>query len=160
MDTIESTSPHDDTIKDYIMQILSTILLTLPLALASPTVRGCGTIVDKTGLGQTLMSDEKCNYIGKHEAKSINVGDGCLCITFNTDECSTTKAETWSYLVEGPHTNIDLSKRGTQWYQCSTDISWSEVSAVVYGCVCMVANKMQSWISKYTKAYSQNVKNY
>jgi hypothetical protein len=123
-------NPFRNTIKHYNMQILFSILLALPLALASPTARGCGTIVDETGLGQTLIGDQKCNSMSV-EAKSISVGEGCLCVTFSSDECSGTKFDTWTYLVTGPNINKDLTDRGTQWYQCSTDILWKHVSDVI-----------------------------
>ncbi|KZM22899.1 hypothetical protein ST47_g5968 [Ascochyta rabiei] len=103
------------------MHFLNAILLVLPLALASPTSPGCGTIQDKTSLGETLIGDNQCHGIGA-DAKSWSVDDECVCVAFNTNECSDTKPETWEYLTGG-HTDVDLSGRGVKWYKCFTSES-------------------------------------
>jgi hypothetical protein len=110
------------------MQLLSTLFVIVPLALASPTARGCGTIVDKTGLGRTLVGDDQCMDHGSF-ARSWSIGRGCMCVGFDKPGCSETKRETWSSLTQGPAVNIDVEKNHVRYYKCMTDIKEREVSA-------------------------------
>lgn len=114
------------------MQIISTLLLTLPitlpLALAKPTPPGCGTIQDEAHMGQTLVGDQKCNGIGSKQARWLSVGE-CLCGVFSGDLCFGGDPKTWAGIIGGPIENVE-SKKGVHWYQCTGDQAVADVSKV------------------------------
>ncbi|KAF9696115.1 hypothetical protein EKO04_006282 [Ascochyta lentis] len=123
------------------MHFLNAIILVLPLALASPVAPGCGTVQDKTGLGQTLLGDNQCHDIGA-KAKSWSVSDDCICVAFNAGGCSDTDPRTWEF-VTGGHTGVDLPGGRVQNYKCFTNM--------VLG---------QQWVMKFVATYNpKNLKN-
>jgi hypothetical protein len=126
--------------KNYNMQILYVIFMVLPVTLAIPTARGCGTMQDKSGLAQTMIGDKQCHGIGA-KAKSMSVGEGCICIAFSSDKCSESDSKTWKVLVPGGSVDTPLEGSGVQWYRCSgPDIFFNLVSVLQRGfweCVLM-----------------------
>lgn len=115
------------------MQIFYTLLLTLPIALAAPATRGCGTIQDKSGIAQTLLGDQECRGIG-FKAEVMRVGNGCMCVGFSSDKCGAGNPEkTWKAILANSATVTGMEDYGVQWYSCSADPAWQAVGLLAIG---------------------------
>lgn len=110
------------------MIIPATVLVLLPVAIASAIPRGCGTAIDKDGIGQSLIADQLCQNLFFDLGRVI-VADGCYCVTFHNQDCKDGNRDNWQSWVLGP-TTLDMgkTKAGMDSYRCSDDPVWGEVS--------------------------------
>ncbi|KAF2131798.1 hypothetical protein P153DRAFT_355518 [Dothidotthia symphoricarpi CBS 119687] len=106
------------------MQLLKTILLALPVAMAGTLPRGCGTAINKEGVGMGMIGDKQCQNL-LFDLDRVIIGDGCYCVTFHGKDCNEGDKNNWQSWLLG-YTTLDMgkTKKGSDSYRCSDDPTW------------------------------------
>ena len=115
--------------------------------LAEDFLHGCGLLIDDMGIGHIMSSGGSCGVI-ERDAESINLIKGCFCVLFKQKGCRLDEPESWRKIMAGPAVNFDLKGNHVKWYQCTTDLEWSQVSATLHPLRARADNP-QGWMDRF-----------